>query len=278
MFATAETTFSVGNLLKPDEKLIPLAMRVAVSVALLSNWFEFVHGWAYTDFVKHNLTVFSVLMAFCVVAALFKGLTRIAVLIYSILILPDLYTVWPVMANHYFLFIWCIPMLAFVEQWWERPEYPAYLRLTLGFVMLAAAAQKLLAGTYLDGSYIAYLSHYGAVSEQSFHFLCSTDTLYDPCFMHRAIGSFIVAWQIFVGVVLLAGFRSVIFIAVEIAFLIGAGLYADEMNFQVLNIALLCIAFRIGMSFPLAAVCVVLLFVDVYSISEIIKNALALLQ
>ena len=76
------------------------------------------------------------------------------------------------------------------------------------------------------------------------------------------------------GILLLAGLRSVLFLAIEVGFLLGAGVYADEMNFQVLNIALLCIAFRVGMSYSLFAVCGALLVLDIYGIGEVLGYVL----
>ncbi|MEO0764122.1 MAG: hypothetical protein AAFZ09_20345, partial [Pseudomonadota bacterium] len=77
-----------------------------------------------------------------------------------------------------------------------------------------------------------------------------------------------------VGALLLAGVRSLWFLGIEIAFLMGAGLYADEMNFQVLNIALFCLAFRYGMPPWLAAVCVAFLALDVVKLSVILGHVL----
>lgn len=140
--------------------------------------------------------------------------------------------------------------------------------------MLGAAAQKLLAGTYLDGTYIAFLSHHGSTTEHMFRSLCSDETLYTPCGWHRFLGTFIVMWQIGVGLLLIAGLRSILFLIIEVGFLLGAGIYADEMNFQVLNIALLCIAFRVGMSYGLFVACGALLLIDIHGISEFIDYVL----
>jgi hypothetical protein len=140
--------------------------------------------------------------------------------------------------------------------------------------MLGAAAQKLLAGTYLDGSYIAFLSYFGSTTENMFFVLCSADTLNNPCGWHKFLGTFIVLWQIGVGLLLLAGVRSLLFLTVEVGFLLGAGLYADEMNFQVLNIALLCIAFRVGMSYGLFIACGALLLIDMHSIGRFVQYVL----
>lgn len=140
--------------------------------------------------------------------------------------------------------------------------------------MIAAFAQKILAGTYLDGSFITYLSANGTLTEQMFGFLCGPGPYTTPCVAHKALGTFIAFWQLCVGILLIVGVRSLIFLFIEIAFLLGAGLYADEMNFQVLNIALLSIAFNYGMRPWLCIICVGLLLIDAYSIEALLRHVL----
>ena len=132
--------------------------------------------------------------------------------------------------------------------------------------MFAAFAQKLLAGTYIDGSYLYFLSSHGSLTERMFSFACDS-TSGVPCTYVKIVSNFILLWQLAVGVLLLWGIRSIVFLAIEIGFLLGAGLYADEMNSQVLNIALLCIVFRVGMPVWLLGTCMTLLFIDVFTIS-----------
>ena len=205
------------------------------------------------------------------VLVLSEKYSRLGILLFCLLLVPHVLEYWFNMANHGWLVVWTIVPAALFAKWWTEPAYSDYLRLTLGIVMLAAAAQKLLASTYLDGSYIAHLSYFGSSTENMFQFLCSRDTLDTPCGWHRFLGTFIVLWQIGVGLLLLAGLRSVWFLMVEVGFLLGAGLYADEMNFQVLNIALLCIAFRVGMSYALLAACAGLLVIDTFTISWLVR-------
>ena len=195
----------------------------------------------------------------------------IGLAIFSAALIVTVYDQWAAYYNHGWLTLWTIPpALAFGAAWTRSVDYRWYLRATLGVVMLAACAQKILAGTYFDGTFITYLSNTGSTTERMFGPLCaSTET---PCFAHKAIGSFIVVWQAAVGILLLAGVKSLIFLFVEISFLLGAGLYADEMNFQVLNICLLCIAFGYGMRPWLATLCIALLAIDAYSISAILDH------
>jgi hypothetical protein len=133
--------------------------------------------------------------------------------------------------------------------------------------MIAAFSQKIMAGTYFDGSYIAFLSANGTTTERMFSFLCSGES---TCVFYRMIGTFILVWQLSVGILLLLGLNSLVFLAVEIGFLLGAGIFADEMNFQVLNIALLCIVFRYGMPIWLGALSILLLVMDVFTISTLV--------
>ncbi len=202
---------------------------------------------------------------------LVEKFSRKAIFIFVLFLLPSIFTDWVTYANHSWLAVWTIPVALLFAKYWQATLYADYLRITLGVVMLGAFAQKVLAGTYWDGSYIAYLSHYGSTTENMFQFLCSDATLQLPCGWHRFIGIFLLAWQFAVGVLLLIGVRSLLFLFVEISFLLGAGLYADEMNFQVLNIALLCLAFKVGMSHRLFAICVALLLIDMYGIGKFIN-------
>lgn len=243
-------------------------IRIALAVAMLTTWFEYgknVHNGEYGSEGVVALVVMAVSMALTLV----ERFSRLGVILYALSFLPFFVLNWHSMANHTWLSYWCIPAAALFARWWEEEAYADYLRYTLGVVMLAAAAQKVLAGTYFDGSFIAFLSYYGSVTETMFRGLCSEATLQEPCLAHKLIGSFIVIWQIGVGVLLIAGLRSIIFLVVEIAFLLGAGIYADEMNFQVLNIALLCIAFRTGVTIPFVGVLLAVLFVDLVKIEGI---------
>ncbi len=248
-------------------KYIRLALMTAmVSVYLEVIPFEFTPE-AFPWILPIALTLFATVV-FC--ATLTEKYSRIAVALFSIWFSYNVLTDWAAQANHGWLAFWTIPVAILFAKWWEQPLYANYLRITLGIVMIGAAAQKLLAGTYLDGSYIAYLSHFGTTTENMFRFLCSDDTLNTPCGWHRFLGTFIVFWQIGVGLLLLAGVRSLLFLLIEVGFLLGAGLFADEMNFQVLNVALLCIAFKVGMSYILFILCAALLLIDLHGIGEFV--------
>lgn len=246
-------------------------IRLALMTAMLSVCFERIPGQFTSEasqwFFPITLTLGAVV---ALSATLVEKYSRIAITAFCLFFLYDVYSAWSAQANHGWLAVWTIPIALLFAKWWEQPLYADYLRITLGIVMIGAAAQKILAGTYLDGTYIAYLSYYGSTTENMFRFLCSDDTLNSPCGWHKFLGTFIVLWQIGVGLLLLAGVRSLIFLTVEVGFLLGAGLFADEMNFQVLNIALLCIAFRVGMSYALFIVCAALLLIDLHGIGRFI--------
>ncbi len=255
---------------KPGED-VGKYIRLALMTAMLSVFFEQLpDGFKPAAFDWFFSSVLAIGVAIVMAAACTEKFSRIAIAVFCVFFLYDFFSAWAAQANHGWLAVWTIPVALLFAKWWEQPLYADYLRITLGVVMIGAAAQKILAGTYLDGSYMAYMSHYGSTTENMFRFLCSDDTLNSPCGWHKFLGTFIVLWQIGVGLLLLAGVRSLIFLMVEVGFLLGAGLFADEMNFQVLNIALLCIAFRVGMSYALFIVCAALLLIDLHGIGRFI--------
>ncbi|WP_108880068.1 hypothetical protein [Anderseniella sp. Alg231-50] len=275
--STAAAVFS-RVLIPPEEETTASGsgrfVRLALATAMLSVCLESVISlpgdW---NSINTSELVASVGLLVTVPAVFFIQISRLAIAAFTVFLTLHVLNDWDTLANHTWLAAWTIPAAAFVSKWWERETYADYLRITLGIVMLAAAGQKLLAGTYLDGSFIAYLSYSGSTTEQMFQFFCSEQTLQNPCGWHKFLGTFIVAWQVVVGLLLLAGLRSLWFLFIEVGFLLGAGVYADEMNFQVLNIALLCVAFRVGMSYWLFAICAVLLVVDVFGIGRLLVHA-----
>lgn len=276
--STAMSLFS--TVLVPPAKQTALSgtgwfVRLALATAMLSVCLEsgisLPNDWRSAD-TSELLSVAGLLVTVPVV--LFVQTSRLAIVAFTLFLALHVFNDWDTLANHTWLAAWTIPAAALVSRWWERESYAEYLRITLGIVMLAAAAQKIMAGTYLDGTYIAHLSHQGGTTEQMFRFFCSAQTLQSPCGWHRFLGTFIVVWQVAVGLLLVAGLRSLWFLFIEVGFLLGAGLYADEMNFQVLNIALLCIAFRVGMSYWLLAICAALLVVDVFGIGRLVEHVL----
>lgn len=252
--------------------------RAPLAVAILCVVFEGYPDWI-TSPIKiyiYNRTILDLLGAGLLVCSLLTlpALTsRLAIAFFIAIAMIAILPEWLSIANHTYLALWSIPVAVLFREWWKSDLYALYLRITLGAVMLAAFAQKILAGTYMDGSFIDFISAHGAVTERMFSFLCSSDWTV-PCAYHQMISIFILAWQLVVGILLLLGLNSLVFLAIEIGFLLGAGVYADEMNFQILNIALLCIVFRFGMPLWLLALSVALLFVDVYTISELVTTVL----
>lgn len=219
----------------------------------------------------------TLVVGLAIVAVFNTRLIRWAPWILLVGLIPVLSYKWTQYPNHGWLTIWILVAAPLSRCWWEDTDYWSYTRITMGIVMLAACTQKLLAGTYLDGSYITYLSYEGGTTEQLFGFLCDRqEAMASGCTPHQFIGIFLVAWQAIVGLLLLSGLKSSIILFVEIAFLIGAGLYADELNFQVLNIAFLCIAFGVGMPRWLAIVCSIMLLVDFFSLTRIVEHVLGI--
>ena len=255
----------------PDSERLALYLRLGMTIAMLSVVFETIATLPYFWSTGAWNVVFAI-SAFVVatVVSPFESTSRLAVILFGFGTAAYLYTIWPSFKNHGWLTVWTIPIAAaFGHAWWKSETYRWYLRATLGVVMLAACAQKLLAGTYWDGSYITHLSLNGSTTEHMFGFLCGPDQGQAPCGWHRFVGTFIMVWQAVVGILLLLGVRNLIFLFVEIGFLMGAGLYADEMNFQTLNIALLTIGFGYGMLPWICMLCLILLVLDTFRLSSI---------
>jgi len=251
--------------------------RVPLAIAILSVAFQAYPQWIESPvrLYFHSRTVLDLFCAALVISAalaVFARTSRLGVglfiVVAAIAIVPD----WTIIANHTYLALWSIPVAVLFREWWKSDSYSFYLRMTIGIVMLAAFAQKVIAGTYLDGSYIAYLNAHGTPTERMFSFLCDSSA---PCVYYQAISIFIVVWQFAVGILLLLGLNSLLFLAIEIGFLLGAGVYADEMNFQILNIALLCIIFRFGMPLWLLALSLGLLVLDIFRLEAIVKGVLS---
>ena len=259
----------------PSNEQLEDYLRLGLAIAILSVVFELVMDLKGNfQFERYQLVAATIGIVLSCILVPFARTSQVGVGLFAVSILVYVTAKWAAFHNHGWLAVWTIPVaFAFGEAWWKSELYRWYLRATLGIVMLAACAQKLVAGTYLDGSFITYLSLYGSITEHIFGFLCGPDAVNNSCLWHRFIGTFIVIWQAVVGILLLIGVRSLLFLFIEISFLLGAGLYVDEMNFQVLNIALLCIAFGYGMRPWLLMVCVPFLFADVYSINGLISLA-----
>ena len=97
----------------------------------------------------------------------------------------DLFPRWTALANHTYLALWTIPFAVFFKEWWKSDLYSVYLRVTLGIVMFAAVAQKLLAGTYIDGSYIYWLSN-TRIADRTYVFVRMRYHLWCSLYLHQA--------------------------------------------------------------------------------------------
>ncbi|MGF1552792.1 MAG: hypothetical protein ACFBWO_09855 [Paracoccaceae bacterium] len=267
--------FALGTGTLSEERL-GFYLRLAAAVAMLSVLVETALDLeGNLRFERWHLVAASAGMALATPGVLVARFSRPALALFGACLVVYAATKWAAYHNHGWLSVWTLPVAAaFGARWWESDLFRWYLRATLGVVMLAAAAQKLLAGTYLDGSYITYLSLHGEPTERMFAFLCGEAAAQGSCAAHRALGTFLVAWQIGVGLLLLAGLRSLLFLFVEVGFLLGAGLFADEMNFQVLNVALLTIAFGYSMRPWLCAACLALLALDAVGIGTVVAHVL----
>jgi hypothetical protein len=281
--ALAETSLMLRNIslrnFYADLSRGEMKDRAPLFVAILSVAIQHYDNWGRTEFLQAFLPAYSIVL-FCLVVlsallCLFERTNRIGIILFIAIVAVNFVPRWTSLANHTFLALWTVPLAVLFREWWKSELYSQYLRITLAIVMFAAAAQKLLAGTYIDGSYIYWLGSNGTLTERMFSFTCDSSTGV-PCIYVKIISNFILLWQIIVGVLLLWGVRSVLFLAIEIGFLLGAGLFADEMNFQVLNIALLCIVFRVGMPIWLLGTCLALLVIDAFTISYLVQQLIPL--
>jgi hypothetical protein len=246
----------------------PNSMQLAVWIAMLSVVFEQWADFLYRDSVL--LQWASALFVLWAVLYLLFDLRRAGIVVFVIGMLLSILPNWYSAANHSWLAIWTLTPLILFSTWWQEQAYSLYLRCTIGIVMLVSGLQKIVAGTYVDGSYVAWMSSGKPLTSQVFEVVCSSDVP-EVCAWHIVAGIVVVLWQLAVGVLLLLGLRGKLFLAIEFGFLLVVGLFADEMNFQVLMISLLLIAFRIGMPRWVAVGCVALLIIDQISISYLVS-------
>ena len=137
--------------------------------------------------------------------------------------------------------------------------------------MIVACLQKVIAGTYINGAYLQFLVSEGKTTAQWWGFVCPGG-IEKSCASIVAASNVILVWQFIVGVFLIIGWKNIIVLIIEIGFLLGAGVFADEFNFQVLNIALLTIVFRTGVS-PLFGVALFAIIIgDIWGVG-VIGNA-----
>lgn len=271
--AVTPATTNFSKLLKAYEAS-GLRDRMPLVIAILAVAFQIYPQWIVSDvmlFVYGRWGIYLISLGIFVSAVLASSArtARLGVALFIAVAVVAILPNWTIIANHTYLAVWSIPVAILFKESWKSDLYAFYLRMTLGIIMLAAFTQKILTGTYIDGSIIALFSATGSTTERMFSFLCNVHST-SPCIFYQMIGTFILAWQLVVGILLLLGLSSLVFLAIEIGFLLGAGIFADEMNFQILNIALLCIVFRFGMPIWLAALSIALLVMDVFTISSLV--------
>lgn len=246
-------------------------MQLAAWIAMLSVLFQ-----QYDDLLDPRSVIFmagNALMVLGVTLYLSDEWRKTATWLFVIGLLVHFTPYWYTAANHSWLAVWTLAPLILFTRWWDEVAYSTYLRYTLGMVMIAAGLQKVVAGTYFDGSYVAWMSYYGSTTEQAFGFLCSGSGQ-EICGWYVFMGIAVTLWQLAVGVLLLLGLRGWLFYVIEFGFLLAVGLLADEMNFQVLNIALFLIVFRFGMPLWVALGCIAFLWIDIIGVGGLIELVL----
>jgi hypothetical protein len=153
-------------------------------------------------------------------------------------------------------------------------DYAHYVRLTMAIVMIGAGLQKFFAGTFITGALFNYFANADGLPEKLIGYACfgALDPAI-PCPMLKVLGTGAIIWQFAVGLALLFNFRQKWVLWVEILFLLTVGVWADELAFQMINIALLSIAFGLRIYSPAAVGLVMLIFfIDDYSLSQAIST------
>lgn len=245
-----------------------IAMAVAMFAVSLENNQE-IHNQLFSRLMPTTLANTQEALIILLAAALVLNpkYSRAGVIVFVVASIPYLPKFFS-LANHQILAFYCILPAALFKNWVTSVAYANYMRITFGMVMLAACAQKLVAGTYVDGSYLYHLISSGKTTAQWFGFICSTDPG-ARCVPIVVASNVILIWQAIVGVFLIIGWKNIGVLIVEIGFLLGAGVFADEFNFQVLNIALLTIVFRVGVPIAGAIPLIAITIADLWGLGAI---------
>jgi hypothetical protein len=249
-----------------------LWLRIAMAVAMFSVSLENnqeIHQQLLSRFTPTSLSNVQEALVILLAAVLVLNpkYTRLGVIVFAVASIPNLPKFFG-LANHQILGLYCILPAVLFKDWVTSVAYANYMRITFGMVMLAACAQKLVAGTYVDGSYLYYLITSGDTTTKWFGFICTPDPSV-RCVPIVVASNFILIWQAIVGVFLIIGWKNIVVLIVEIGFLLGAGVFADEFNFQVLNIALLTIVFRVGVPIAGAIPLIVITIADLWGLGTI---------
>src|SRR5262249_6876443 len=131
--------------------------RAPLAIAIVSVAFQELPQWLSSEIklalygpVIINLMVAAILV--CGLLAASVRSSRVGVAVFTAIAVVEIVPDWNIAANHVYLAVWTIPVALLFREWWKSDLYSLYLRTTLGIVMIAAFSQKILAGTYLDGS------------------------------------------------------------------------------------------------------------------------------
>lgn len=259
-------------------KNVEKSIRLALALCMITMLFElqgedirrtivkFIDGKVVTNYEITMPLLMTVIYIVCVIFTITEKFSRAGIVLFSAVTLAFVFPILPGLANHSYLALWCIVVAMFIPGWFKSSKYARYLACTLGMVMVAAFLQKILAGTYIDGSYLHFLIFESSKQSTKFmDFLCA-DMPNKICAPVVIFSNFILIWQLAVGLLLIFGVKGLVFLLVEVGFLLGAGVFADEMNFQILNIGLLAVAFQIGISRWFFVVAVGIVVMDLWGI------------
>lgn len=260
------------------------SIRLALALCMITMLFElqgeeirriiekFADGQIVTNFEITMPLLVSVIYTTSAILTVIKQYSRVGIALFSISTIALVFPILPGLANHTYLALWTIVVAMFIPTWFSSTKYARYLAVTLGMVMVAAFLQKILAGTYVDGTYLGFLIFESSKQSSKFMtFLCS-DEANQSCASIIIFSNFILIWQLAVGLMLILGVKGLLFLIIEVGFLLGAGVFADEMNFQILNIGLLAIAFQIGISRWFFVVGVGIVLMDLWGIPATLSS------
>lgn len=258
----------------------PFYLRIAMAIVFASIAFEGeqknIIEFATSPVTPTSLIKFGVFLPVMLAACLtlFPRFMRVAVILVIVVHLPDIFRFFG-LANHTILAFWCVVPAVLFQDWSQSKSYANYLRITFGMVMIVACLQKVIAGTYINGAYLQFLVSEGKTTAQWWGFVCPGG-IEKSCAGIVAASNVILVWQFIVGVFLIIGWKNIIVLIIEIGFLLGAGVFADEFNFQVLNIALLTIVFRTGVSPLFGVVLFAIIIGDIWGVGVIGTTVLGL--
>lgn len=171
---------------------------------------------------------------------------------------------WSATANHSWMALWLLAPAPWIRL--GPDHYATYVRRTLALVIAWAGIQKLIAGTYVDGSFLAYMTAEGSPTERALSLVCSSS----ECVWFPVLGTLAIVGELLIAGALWFSVRTPWVVGGTVAFLLAVGVYSDELNFFVMNVAALFIAWRWAMNDALKALLLGILVLDHYTLAALL--------